>query len=149
MAIEIERKFLVQKDLLPPLTNGMNIQQGYISNIPERNVRVRTKGKKAYLTIKTKGEGIKRKEFEYEIPVQDALELLKICEGGIIDKTRYELGLNGLVWEVDVFHGIHNGLILAEVELKTEDQEIELPSWLGQEVSTDPRYFNASLAKGL
>lgn len=147
MAIEIERKFLVKKELLPPLTNGMNIQQGYISNIPERNVRVRTKGGKAYLTIKTKGEGITRNEFEYEIPVQDALELLEICEGKIIDKTRYELDLNGLVWEVDVFSGLHDGLILAEVELESEGQEIELPPWLGQEVSTDPRYFNASLAK--
>ncbi len=147
MGIEIERKFLIVKDKLPTLQNGMNIRQGYISNIPERNVRVRTKGDKAFLTIKTKGAGIQRKEFEYEIPYSDAEELLAICEGKIIEKTRYEIRQGELIWEVDVFHGAHDGLILAEVELDTVDQHIDLPAWLGQEVSTDPRYFNASLAK--
>jgi adenylate cyclase len=147
MGVEIERKFLIIKDKLPTLKNGINIRQAYIANSPERNVRVRTKGEKAFLTIKTKGKGIRRKEFEYEIPYTDAEELFKICEGKIIDKTRYELHLDGLLWELDVFHGVHQGLILAEVELESEDQQIEIPNWIGQEVSTDPRYYNASLAK--
>ena len=147
MGIEIERKLLVVEEKLPPLTNGIKIKQGYISNIPERNVRIRTKGQRAFLTIKTKGEGIRRAEFEYEVPMKDALELLGICEGKIIDKTRYLLDAEGVVWEIDIFHGEHDGLIIAEVELESEDQEVELPEWLGQEVSTDPRYFNASLAK--
>lgn len=148
MAIEIERKFLLKNDTWQNdsrLGEGQAIKQGYLNTDKSRTVRVRTKGEKAYLTIKGKTEGISRAEFEYEIPVEDALELLKLCEASL-EKTRYLLPINNIVWEIDVFEGKHKGLLIAEVELTSEEQAFELPNWIGKEVSGDKCYFNSYLA---
>ncbi|HQC64917.1 MAG TPA: CYTH domain-containing protein, partial [Anaerolineaceae bacterium] len=111
----------------------------------ERTVRVRLSGEKAFLTIKGINSGAIRAEYEYEIPVSHAEELLKICDGPVLEKNRYALNSNGLIWEVDEFLGENEGLIVAEVELKSEDQSFERPSWVGSEVTEDPRYFNSNL----
>lgn len=146
MPIEIERKFLVQSnDWKKYITSKQSIIQAYMNNQKNGNVRVRTKGDKAYITIKGKSEGLKRLEFEYEIPFDDAIQIIEMSEYSIIQKTRYEIKLDGLVWEIDVFEGDNDGLIIAEVELNSENQNIELPLWIGKEVSDDIRYFNLSL----
>ncbi len=146
MAKEIERKFLV-KDSWQPQSEGIKIAQGYLSTVPERTVRVRIKGDKGYLTIKGKNQGISRAEFEYEIPVQDAEELLQLAEQPILVKTRYLEKQGDFTWEVDVFAGENQGLVVAEIELPAEDAEFSRPAWLGQEVSGDVRYYNANLIK--
>lgn len=146
MAKEIERKFLV-KDSWQPQSEGIKIAQGYLSTVPERTVRVRIKGNRGYLTIKGKNQGISRAEFEYEIPVQDAEELLQMAEQPILVKTRYLEQQGDFTWEVDVFAGENQGLVVAEIELPAEDAEFSRPAWLGQEVSGDVRYYNANLIK--
>ncbi len=146
MAKEIERKFLV-KDSWQPQAAGITIAQGYLSTVPERTVRVRIKGDKGYLTIKGKNQGISRAEFEYEIPLADAEELLKLAEQPILSKVRYLEQHGNRLWEIDVFAGENQGLVVAEVELPDEGADFSRPDWLGQEVSGDVRYYNANLIK--
>ena len=146
MAKEIERKFLV-KESWQPQDEGIKIAQGYLSTVPERTVRVRIKGNKGYLTIKGKNQGISRTEFEYEIPLGDAEELLKLAEQPILSKTRYLEQHGNRLWEIDVFAGENQGLVVAEVELPDEQADFSRPDWLGQEVSGDVRYYNANLIK--
>ncbi|MES2923331.1 MAG: CYTH domain-containing protein [Verrucomicrobiota bacterium] len=146
MPSEIERKFLVADDSWRDGTPGVRIAQGYLSQDPERTVRVRTAGENAWLTIKGRTEGITRAEFEYPIPLADALALLGLCLPTVIDKTRHEISFGGHLWEIDVFHGENEGLVVAEVELAEESVTPELPPWVGVEVSSDARYFNSCLA---
>jgi adenylate cyclase len=146
MAMEIERKFLLKEGVWPRGT-AMKCCQGFLSSAKERTVRVRTVNNKGYLTIKGIAVGASRPEFEYEIPYQDALELLDICEKPLIEKNRYRIEEGGLVWEIDEFFGENQGLIIAELELESEDQEFEKPDWVGEEVTGDPRYYNANLIK--
>ena len=146
MAVEIERKYLVDKKLLPNLENGYKIKQGYITTEKIAVVRVRVKNDKAYLTIKGESSGISRLEFEYEIPLIDANKMLdKLCLESIIDKTRYLIEYKNHTWELDIFHGLNDGLIVAEVELNDENEDIELPNWIREEVSNDTRYYNSNL----
>lgn len=147
MAQEIERKFLVSGDFRADVTGSTRIIQGYLSSVPERTVRVRVKGDRGVLTIKGIGNesGASRYEWEQEIPVAEAQELLAICEPGVIDKTRHEVGFHGRVFEVDEFHGDNDGLVLAELELQSEDESFDRPDWLGEEVTGDTRYYNVSL----
>lgn len=146
MAVEIERKFLVRNtDFLNRLT-GTEFKQGYL-NREGATVRVRTAGELAFLTIKGKTEGISRMEFEYTIPKSDAETMLAtLCELPPIEKTRYLINHADKCWEVDVFHGANQGLIVAEVELDNESDALTLPDWVGQEVSHEARYFNSQLA---
>lgn len=146
MAQEIERKFLVTDHRWKGLAQSVFYRQGYLSTVRERTVRVRTVGDKAFLTIKGVSVGISRLEYEYEIPVDDANRLLdEVCERPIIEKQRTKIKFCDLVWEVDEFHGANQGLVIAEVELESVDQIVELPDWVGEEVSGDPRYFNSNL----
>jgi adenylate cyclase len=149
MALEIERKFLVNGSFREHATHHERIVQGYLSSVPERTVRVRIKGDKGFLTIKGIGNtsGASRYEWEREIPVPEADQLLALCEPGVIDKIRYHVPAGPHTYEVDVFHGENDGLIVAEVELATEDQAFERPTWLGAEVTGDPRYYNSALMK--
>jgi CYTH domain-containing protein len=148
MAQEIERKFLLISDSWRDGSPaGTRMSQGYLSKAHGRTVRVRLAGEKAWLTIKGAGEGISRSEFEYEIPPADASELLALCELAIIDKTRYRIPFGQHVWEVDVFHGDNDGLVVAEVELGNEWESPEIPPWIGNEVSDDRRYANSNLSK--
>lgn len=147
MGQEIERKFLVQGDTWRSLAVGQVYRQGYLPT-EDCTVRVRVVGKTGFLTIKGPNVGISRAEFEYEIPAQDALDMMDaLCVTPLIEKMRYRVQLNELTWEVDEFMGDNAGLIMAEVELENERQIIDLPEWIGEEVSHDPRYFNSSLAK--
>ena len=145
MGREIERKFLVIGESWKKPGAGVLYRQGYLSTHKERVVRVRTMGDKAALTIKGVTVGASRLEFEYEITLDDAGQLLDLCEKPLIEKTRYRIEHAGLVWEVDEFHGVNEGLVVAECELEAEDQEIEKPDWVGDEVTGDPRYYNANL----
>jgi CYTH domain-containing protein len=148
MATEIERKFLVKGDEWRSLGVGEIYRQGYITNDNGRTVRVRVVGEQGYLTIKGPTTGMGRAEFEYKIPVEDAQELLEtLCDRPFIEKTRYKINIGDLIWEVDEFWGENQGLILAEVELETEDQIIDIPNWIGEEVTSDPRYYNSNLVK--
>ncbi|HEX4479856.1 MAG TPA: CYTH domain-containing protein [Rudaea sp.] len=144
MATEIERKFLVQGDEWPR-HNGVRITQGYLARERERSVRVRLAGDRATLTIKAGAGTLKRSEFEYAIPTADAIELLALCTH-TIEKTRRVIGVDGTRWEVDEFAGDNEGLVIAEVELESEDQIFNKPSWIGREVTDDTRYLNAELA---
>jgi adenylate cyclase len=145
--IEIERKYLVDTDVWQPMNNGVHIVQGYLSVDPERVVRVRIKSDKAFLTIKGKTKGISRIEMEYEIPVTEALTLLEMAVFMPIKKVRYLQQIGDLLWEIDVFNNENEGLVLAEVELPTENTKVILPGWVTQEVSGDPRYYNAWLTQ--
>jgi adenylate cyclase len=148
--IEIERKFLVTSDAFKKEAFAQNrIAQGYLSSVPERTVRVRIKGDKGFLTIKgaSNETGLSRFEWEKEIPVDEATALLKLCEKGIIDKTRFEVKIGNHIFEVDEFYGENEGLIIAEVELKSETETFEKPVWLGKEVTNDIRYYNSYLSK--
>lgn len=146
MAKEIERKFLVKNDTWRGQDKGKRYRQGYLNTAKERTVRARTAGDKGYLTIKGITVGASRSEYEYEIPVADANEMLdRLCERPLIEKTRYRVPHDGLVWEIDEFEGENSGLIVAEVELKDEHQSLTLPDWVDEEVTGDPRYFNANL----
>ena len=148
--VEIERKFLVISDVFKSDVLRQNhIAQGYLSSVPERAVRVRIKGEKGYLTIKgkTNESGLSRFEWEKEIPVAEAKELLQLCEKGVIEKIRYEIQVGQHVFEVDEFYGENEGLIMAEVELQSESEIFEKPIWLGEEVTNDSRYYNSYLSK--
>ena len=148
--IEIERKFLVlSDDFVKESFSQKRIVQAYLSSNPERSVRIRIKDSKGFLTIKGQGNetGTTRLEWETEIPIEDADKLLLICEEGVIDKTRYEVKLGKHIIEVDVFTGENEGLIMAEVELQSEDEVFEKPVWLGKEVTNDERYYNVYLSK--
>lgn len=149
MATEIERKFLVKGDFTTNIKESKTIKQGYLSRIPERTVRVRISNKKGFLTIKGKAynKGLTRYEFEKEISYQEAIELLEICEEGIIYKTRELIDYKGRTFEVDVFKGENEGLVLAEIELESEEDSFEKPDWLGKEVTGDNRYSNSYLSK--
>lgn len=150
MAIEIERKFLVKDgSFKTESVHEMRITQRYLSSVPERTVRVRIKGNKGFITIKGSGSdsGVSRFEWEEEISVQDVKELFKICEQGIIDKTRYDVKFDKHTFEVDEFYGANAGLIVAEVELSSEDEIFEKPDWLGDEVTGEIKYFNSMLIK--
>ncbi|MCK5682941.1 CYTH domain-containing protein [bacterium] len=150
MANEIERKFLVKEGTeVEKLGKTIRITQGYLSSVKERTVRVRIKGVKGFLTIKGIGNesGASRYEFEKEIPVSDVEDLLKICEPGIIDKTRTNVPISKHVFEVDRFFGDNEGLTVAEVELTSEDEAFEKPEWLGEEVTGDVKYYNSMLVK--
>jgi adenylate cyclase len=145
MGQEIERKFLVKAESWRRPDKGKHYRQGYLSTVKERTVRVRTAGDKGFITVKGVNTGASRAEYEYEIPLADANEMLRICEQPLIEKTRYRVPRDGVVWEVDEFEGVNAGLITAEVELKREDQEVSIPDWVDQEVTKDPRYYNANL----
>lgn len=147
MASEIERKFLVKNDSWRVGAEGTSYVQGYLSRDPGRTVRVRRAGSKAFLTIKGKPEGIARPEFEYEIPEADADQLLGLCVGPLIEKTRHRIPFAGHCWEVDEFHGTNAGLIIAEIELSASDESFEKPDWVGEDVSDDPRYANSRLSE--
>ena len=148
MAKEIERKFLVLGDGWKRGITGVSYRQGYLSTVKERTVRVRTVGDRGFLTIKGVTVGVTRSEFEYSIPTADADALLNdLCEKPLIEKTRYKIQHAGLTWEIDEFFGENQGLVVAEVELKDEHQAIDRPTWVGKEVSGDPRYFNSNLIK--
>ena len=147
MGQEIERKFLVNGESWRTGA-GTLIRQGHLRNQIEGTVRVRTKGERAYLTIKGNATGITRLEFEYEIPVDDANQILdKLCIKPLIEKIRYEVHIGGFKWEIDEFLEENSGLVVAEIELEDENQEFPKPDWLGKEVSDDFRYQNANLVK--
>lgn len=149
--MEIERKFLVNRALWEAIEKptGKDIKQGYFISNEQFSVRVRTKGMKAYFTVKGTLEGIARDEFEYEIPFNDALEMLQKYATPYLEKTRYEIEFAGKTWEIDEFHGSLHPLVLAEVELDALDEEVQLPEWVTEEVSTDPYYFNSEIVKRL
>lgn len=147
MAKEIERKFLVTGDEWRSLAEGVHYCQGYLSSVKERTVRIRTINDRGFLTIKGITVGVSRLECEYDIPLDDAKAMLEICEKPLIDKNRYKVKIDGLVWEIDEFFGENEGLLIVEVELQDENQSFDKPSWVGDEVSHDPRYYNANLIK--
>jgi adenylate cyclase len=147
--IEIERKFLVKNHSFKTDAFTQNlVAQGYLSSLPERTVRVRIKANKGYLTIKgmTNETGMSRFEWEKEIPGDEAKSLILLCEKGTIDKTRYEVKVGSHIYEVDEFYGENQGLIIAEIELQSEEEAFEKPDWLGQEVTNDKRYYNSYLS---
>jgi CYTH domain-containing protein len=145
VGIEIERKFLVPDRAFLEGLPGVAYRQGYLCRDPERTVRVRLAGGQASLTIKGRTHGASRAEFEYAIPSEDVGSLLALCDAPLIEKTRYRVDHAGLTWEVDLFHGDNEGLVVAEVELRSADQRVDIPGWAGDEVTSDPRYFNANL----
>jgi CYTH domain-containing protein len=148
MAIEIERKFLVQGDAWRQLATGVAYRQGYVASTASCTVRIRVAGDQGYITLKGGTEGISRAEYEYAIPLQDATEMLDtLCQRPLIEKMRYRVPWQNVVWEIDEFWGENQGLIMAEVELTDPQQQLTLPDWIGEEVSGDPRYFNSNLAK--
>lgn len=148
MGKEIERKFLVDEDILLSIRpdKSYSIQQGYLLNTAEKVVRVRLTTYEAFITIKGANIGATRPEFEYNIPKDDALEMLNMCDG-FIEKTRLEIEYNGHLWEVDIFGGANEGLIVAEIELKSEDEEFDKPEWIKTEVTDDNKYYNNNLLK--
>lgn len=148
MAVEIERKFRITDVDFLARRAGERLTQGYLSHDPRATVRLRVQGDNAWLTIKGKTHGASRSEFEYPIPTADAHAMLdEMCPEGVIDKTRYRIKVGEHVWEVDEFHGDNQGLVVAEVELDSEDQPFERPPWLGEEVTGDPRYYNSALSR--
>jgi adenylate cyclase len=151
MGQEIERKFLVRSDAWRAgVTGSTLLRQGYLSSNAKATVRVRSSDDAvAVLTLKGQVQGISRAEYEYEIPIEDARDMLAMAEPHIVEKRRHFVPLGGLMWEVDVFEGRHAGLVVAEVELTSEDQVVALPDWVGAEVTQDDRYNNASLSRSL
>lgn len=148
MPYEIERKFLVKDDRWRGLAEGRLYRQGYLSSHADRTVRVRIAGLSAFLTVKGRNEGGKALEYEYPIPLHDAeIMLEKLALKPLVEKMRCKVPYQGLTWEIDEFLGENSGLVLAEVELESLEQNIELPEWVGEEVTGDPRYFNANLIK--
>jgi adenylate cyclase len=150
MALEIERKFLVLSDAFKnEASHKIRISQGYLSADPERTVRIRIKGDAGFITIKGLGNesGTTRYEWEKEIPLGEAIELIKICKPGAIDKTRYFIKSDNHTFEVDEFYGDNAGLVVAEIELTSEDEAFQRPDWLGDEVTGDVRYYNSVLMK--
>jgi adenylate cyclase len=146
MGIEIERKFLVRNQEWRLLGTPVHYAQGYLVADGEKTVRIRIAGKVGFLTIKGRSQGLSRKEFEYSVPLDDALEMLKLCSIPIIEKYRTNVLYEGKIWEVDEFEGENKGLIFAEIELKSEDEIFSIPDWIGEEVTGDLRYFNSHLA---
>jgi CYTH domain-containing protein len=145
MALEIERKFLAKEGVWRN-EKGEKYRQGYLNSVKERTVRVRIIGEKGYLTVKGISRGAVRVEYEYEIPGEEAEAMLNdLCEKPLIEKMRYKIEFKGLIWEVDEFFGENQGLIVAELELESEDQKFIKPEWIGEEVTGDPKYFNANL----
>ncbi|MGK7930167.1 MAG: CYTH domain-containing protein [Microcystaceae cyanobacterium] len=149
MAIEIERKFLVIGDQWRNLGKGKSYRQGYIrTQNPDTTVRIRIAGDQGYLTLKGKKQGVSRAEFEYPIPLADATPLLEtLCDRPLIEKTRYHVVIGEVTWEIDEFWGENEGLIVAEIELETDNQVFEKPKWIGKEVTHDFRYYNSNLVK--
>lgn len=149
MAREIERKFLVKGDFHAEVYNAQRIMQGYICSTPGKSVRVRIRAGEGFLTIKGPSDekGLSRYEFEQHISLSDAEELFKLCEPGAIEKVRNLVRVGKHIWEIDEFHGENEGLVLAEIELHSEDEVFERPEWLGEEVSGDRRYYNSMLTK--
>lgn len=146
MAKEIERTFLVDDDSFKNMSVfKVHILQGYLNRDPERTVRVRILNDNAFLTVKGKTKGCERDEFEYEVPLEDGLQMMDMCSGRILDKTRYLIPFEGLTWEVDEYHGDLEGLVVTEVELESADQKITLPPFAGKEVTGDPKYYNSQL----
>lgn len=146
MAHEIERKFLVKADLLPPLTHGQSLKQGYICTDPERVVRVRVAEGAAFITVKGKTVGATRLEFEYAIAVDDAEQMLRhLAVGPIIEKVRHRIAHQDHIWDLDIFSGDNEGLIVAEVELSEEGERVALPAWVDREVTGEDRYYNSNL----
>lgn len=148
--IEIERKFLVTSEAFKTESFTQNrIAQGYLSSVPGRTVRVRIKGNMGFLTIKgaSNESGLSRFEWEKEIPIDEAIVLLKLCEEGVIDKTRFEVKIRNHIFEIDEFYGENEGLIIAEIELNSETEAFEKPNWLGKEVTNDRKYYNSYLSK--
>ena len=144
MGVEIERKFKV-KEHFRPTGVGIEMAQGYLSRDPRRTVRIRIAGIQGFLTIKGETCGATRSEYEYEIPAEEARELLALCDTPLVEKTRYVEMFCGKRWEVDIFHGANEGLRVAEIELAAEAEEFALPDWAGAEVTGVERYYNASL----
>lgn len=148
MSKEIERKFLVSGTAWKAGASGRRVRQSYLSSDQQRTVRVRAVGGRGWLTIKGPTVGLARAEYEYEVPLADAEAMLgELCALPLIEKTRYEVCHGGHRWEIDEFHGANQGLVVAEIELASEDEAFERPPWLGEEVSDDPRYFNANLVR--
>ena len=148
MGKEIERKFLVRDDSFRNLAEGVLIRQGYLVAGGLTSVRVRTMGDEAFLTVKGETIAASRDEYEYQIPTGDALEMIReLCEKPIIEKHRYLIDYKGYRWEIDEFHGMNEGLVVAEVELDSEDEAFEKPPWIGEEVTGDERYYNVNLVK--
>ncbi len=145
MGVEIERKFLVNGNAWKT-AQPIHLRQGYLNTDKSRTVRVRIAGPNAFLTIKGTATNLSRPEFEYLIPVEDAEALLVLCSDSIIEKRRYTLPIGDVIWEIDEFCGANEGLVVAEVELKSATQQFNFPDWLGVEVSDDSRYYNSSLA---
>ena len=147
MANEIERKYLIINDAWKALADdGMQIIQGYMGSNEKSSIRIRINGDKANLNIKSKTIGIKRSEYDYKIPLKEAKEMLEtLCDKPLIEKTRYHVKHENNVWEIDVFAGENEGLIVAEIELDATDETFNLPDWIGEEVSNDPRYYNICL----
>ncbi|MCP4429954.1 MAG: CYTH domain-containing protein [Gammaproteobacteria bacterium] len=148
MPNEIERKFLVDPDKVPLPSSGIEIKQGYLplSENAKTVVRVRVKGGEAFLTVKGENRGATRQEFEYVVPVSEALEMLEnLCQKPLIEKTRYEISAGKHLWEIDIFHGDNMGLVVAEIELTDENDHFERPNWLTEEVTDDPKYYNSNL----
>lgn len=147
MGVEIERKFLLRGDGWRSLGQPVLLRQGYLSSHKERVVRVRIEGERGVITIKGRNVGAVRGEWEYEIPLADAVELLQLCEQPLIEKYRSRVEYAGHVWEVDEFLGVNAGLVVAEIELDSEAEQFDLPEWVGEEVTSDVRYLNSSLIK--
>jgi adenylate cyclase len=148
MAKEIERKFLLKGDAWRSLATGTMYRQGYLNSVKERTVRIRTVGDKAFLTIKGLTVGATRSEYEYEIPFDECNAMLDtLAEKPLIEKKRYKIRAGEFTWEIDEFFGDNAGLIVAEIELQSEDQKFAKPDWIGAEVTGDPRYFNSNLIK--
>lgn len=146
MGIEIEHKFLVKNDSYRSMAvSESEIMQGFLSRVPERTVRVRVRGDKGFITIKGKGCGAAHPEFEYEVPLDDAKQMLSMCEPPVINKTRYIVMHDGNRWEVDEFHGELQGLVIAELEVVSEEYRFSLPLFVGLEVTGDRRYYNSQL----
>ncbi len=148
MAKEIERKFMVDTNIWKPSSKIINIKQAYLTADTRKVIRVRTADDKAYLTLKSVPKsGITRDEFEYEIPMKDALQLFELREGHELTKQRHIYTIGQKIWEVDVFEGDNEGLIVAEIELESENEQFEKPKWIKYEVSTDSRYYNFNLSR--
>ena len=149
MHTEIERKFLIKGDFSADVSASKRIVQGYICSQPGKTVRIRIQDQDGFLTIKgpSDAKGMSRYEFEKQISLEDAEQLLKLCEPGAIDKVRHLAKVEGHTWEIDVFHGENEGLIMAEIELESEDESFGIPEWIGQEVTGDRRYYNSMLTK--
>ena len=148
MPKEIERKFLVNLSEIALPDKKEDIKQGYfpIADNVKTELRIRVKGSNASLTIKGENKGAVRSEYEYAIPINEAVEMLEdMCQKPFIDKTRYEISVGKHIWEIDIFHGENKGLVIAEIELSEESDKFDLPGWVGEEVTNDPRYYNSNL----